>query len=135
MAFEKQFQQAIRDAVNRPSRKPFAWGGLAGYKQLSAIADGIRQLVDETPETHYLRRLLSQVERGLDTYRALAHDLAMAHDWLRRVAAVLQYPHPTDEAPADELTSAASPDTRPPQNSETWATTRFSSRLRAKRSC
>ena len=54
MALEKRFKQAIRDAVNRPSRKPFAWGGLTGYRQLSAIADGLRQLVDETPETHYL---------------------------------------------------------------------------------
>ena len=107
VAFEKQFQQAIRDAVSRPSRKPFAWGGLAGYKQLSAIADGIRQLVDETPETHLLRRLLSQVERALDTYRASAHDLATAHDWLRRIAAVLHYPHPTDEASSEDLTSDA----------------------------
>ena len=105
MALEKRFKQAIRDAVNRPSRKPFAWGGLAGYKQLSAIADGLRQLVDETPETHYLRRLLSQVERALNNYRTLAHDLAAAHDWLRRVAAVLRYRHSTDEASPEELTS------------------------------
>ena len=89
VALEKQLRQAIRDAVNRPSRKPFAWGGLAGYRQLCAIANGIRQLVDVTPETRYLRRLLSQVERALENYRALANDLAAAHSWLRRVAAVL----------------------------------------------
>lgn len=105
MALEKQFKQAIRNAVNRPSRKPFAWGGLVGYKQLSAIADGLRQLVDETPETYYLRRLLSQVERALNRYRALAHDLAAAHDWLRRVAAVLHYRHSTDDASSGDLTS------------------------------
>ncbi len=105
MALEKQFKQAIRDAVNRPSRKPFSWGGLAGYRQLSAIADGIRQLVDATPETRYLQRLLSQVERALENYRALANDLAAAHDWLRRVAAVLHYRHSADEAPSHGLTS------------------------------
>jgi hypothetical protein len=28
---------AIRDVVNRSTRKPFSWGGLAGYQQLEAI--------------------------------------------------------------------------------------------------
>jgi hypothetical protein len=103
VVLEKQLQQALRDALNRPSRKPFSWGGVAGYRQLSAIADGIRQLVDATPETRYLQRLLSQVERALENYRALAHDLATAHGWLRRVAAVLHYRHPADETPSAEL--------------------------------
>jgi len=105
VVLERQFKQAIRDAVNRPSRKPFAWGGLAGYRQLSAIADGIRQLVDATPETHYLRRLLSQVERALENYRALANDLAAAHGWLQRVAAVLHYRHTADAASSEGLSS------------------------------
>jgi hypothetical protein len=105
VALERQLKQAIRDAVNRPSRKPFAWGGLAGYRQLSAIAGGIRRLVDATPETRYLRRLLSQVERALENYRALANDLAAAHNWLRRVAAVLHYRLPADEASSEELSS------------------------------
>jgi hypothetical protein len=105
VALEQQLKQALRDAVNRPSRKPFSWGGLAGYRQLSAIADGIRHLVDETPETRYLRRLLSQVERALENYRALAHDLTAAHTWLRRVAAVLHYRHPADETSAAPLSS------------------------------
>lgn len=105
VALERQFKQAIRDAVNRPSRKPFSWGGLAGYRQLCAIADGMRQLVDATPETRYLQRLLSQVERALENYRPLANDLAAAHDWLRRVAAILHYRHPAGEAVSEELTS------------------------------
>ena len=106
MALERQFKQAIRDAVNRPSRKPFSWGGLAGYWQLCAIAYGIRRLVDTTPETRYLHRLLSQVERALENYQALANDLAAAHGWLRRVAAVLHYRHSADEVlPSEELTS------------------------------
>ena len=105
MALERQLQQAIRDAVHRPSRKPFSWGGSAGYQQLSAIADGIRQLVDETSETRYLRRLLSQVERALENYQALAKDLTAAHDRLRRVATVLHYPHPAGEASSEKLSS------------------------------
>jgi len=105
VALEKQLRQAIRDAVNRPSRKPFSWGGLAGYRQLCAIADGMRQLVDATPDTRYLRRLLAQVERALEDYRPLAADLAAAHDWLRRVAAVLHYRHPTDDTTSEGSTS------------------------------
>jgi muconolactone delta-isomerase len=105
VALERQLKQAIRDAVNRPSRKPFSWGGLTGYRQLSAIADGIRQLVDATQETRYLQRLLSQVERALGNYRALANDLAAAHSWLRRVAAVLHYRHPADKASSEDLSS------------------------------
>lgn len=107
LALERQLKQAVRDAVNRSSRKPFFWGGLAGYRQLSAIAVGIRQLVDETAETRYLHRLLSQVERALEKYRALAHDLAAAHDWLRRIAAVLHYPLPATQGSAEAPTSAS----------------------------
>lgn len=105
VALEKQFKQAIRDAVNRPSRKPFSWGGLAGYRQLSAVAKGIRLLVDDTPESAYLRRLLLQVERALDRYRSLAQDLEEAHCWLRRIAAVLHYRIPPDHASSEKLTS------------------------------
>ena len=107
LALERQLQRAIRDAVNRPSRKPYAWGGLDGYRQLSAIASGIRQLVDETAESCYLCQLLTQVERALENYRSLAQDLAAAHDWLRRIAAVLHYPLPTAQAPSAALTSAS----------------------------
>ena len=41
MEIEAQVRVAIRDAVNRPSRKPFYWGGLKGYEQLEAIAQAL----------------------------------------------------------------------------------------------
>lgn len=107
MALERQLKQAIRDAVNRPSRKPFSWGGLAGYRQLSAIADGIRQLVDETVETAYLRRLLSQTDRALETYRALAQDLEAAHGWFRDIADILHYRLPPEQSSSRTITSAS----------------------------
>jgi hypothetical protein len=105
VALEQSLKQAIRDAVNRPSRKPFSWGGLAGYRQLAAIADGMRQLVDETSETSYLHRLLSQVERALENYRALAQDLEAAHGWLRRIALVLHDCLPTEKTLATPSSS------------------------------
>ena len=89
---EGQVRVAIRDAVNRPSRKPFYWGGLAGYQQLQAIAHGLRSVPRGEKETAYLQQLAHQVERVLVRNRVLAHDLREAHDWLRRVAACLRYP-------------------------------------------
>jgi hypothetical protein len=102
---ENQFKRAIRDAVNRPSRKPFTWGGLVGYRQLAVIADAVQRLVDDTEETAYLRQLLSQVTRALAHNRTLAEDLHAAHTWLRRIASVLQYRSPGVEEVVDASTS------------------------------
>jgi hypothetical protein len=92
MAIEAQVRVAIRDALNRGSRKPFYWGGLAGYHQLAAIGQALRHVPDTEPETRYLRQLRSQLERAVERNRSLAQDLAEAHRWLRRIAACLRYP-------------------------------------------
>ena len=96
---QRQFRRAIRDAVHRPSRKPFCWGGLIGYRQLEAIALALRPLCDADKESTYLRRLLRQVDRVLERNRALVVDVQSAHIWLRDIAACLHYP-PDPAAPA-----------------------------------
>ena len=48
---ETQIRIAIRDAVNRSTRKPFVWGGLAGYQQLEAIDQALTQLTTMGPES------------------------------------------------------------------------------------
>lgn len=93
MEVEGEIRRAIRDAVNRPSRKPFHWGGLAGYQQLAAIGGALSQVRQEA-ETTYLHRLASQVNRAVETNRTLAHDLAQAHTWVRQIADCLRYPWP-----------------------------------------
>ena len=92
MTIEAQVRLAIRDALNRGSRKPFDWGGLAGYQQLAAIGQALRHVPDTEPETKYLCQLRFQVERAVERNRTLAQDLAEAHRWLRRIAACLHYP-------------------------------------------
>jgi hypothetical protein len=92
MAMEAEVRVAIRDAVNRPSRKPFYWGGLKGYEQLQAIAQALRSVPPEEPGTAYLQRLAMQVERALEKNRFLAQDVGKAHTWLRRIAECLRYP-------------------------------------------
>jgi len=83
---------AIRDAVNRSTRKPFAWGGLAGYQQLEAIDQALIQLITVDPESTYFQQLSQQVRRALDKNRTLAKNVQKAHQWLRQIAAVLRYP-------------------------------------------
>lgn len=78
--------------MNRNSRKPFFWGGLAGYQQLEAIAQALRQVTDPDQDSHYLQRLLRQVERVLSKNRSLAADVQAAHQGLRQIASCLRYP-------------------------------------------
>lgn len=104
MQVEAQVRVAIRDAVNRKSRKPFYWGGLKGYEQLEAIAKALGEVTYDGPETDYLRRLKERVERVVEAYRVDAEDLREAHTWLRQIADRLRYP-PSDFAPEPALTS------------------------------
>ncbi len=64
---------AIRDAVNRSTRKPFAWGGLAGYQQLEPIDQTLTQLTSMVPESAYFRQLSKQVKRTLKKNRSQAN--------------------------------------------------------------
>jgi len=83
---------AIRDAVNRSTRKPFAWGGLAGYQQLEAIDQALTQLTSVCPESAYFQQLSQQVKRALNKNRTLAKNVKEAHQWLRQIADCLRYP-------------------------------------------
>jgi hypothetical protein len=105
MEIEAQIRVAIRDAVNRKSRKPFYWGGMKGYEQLEAIAYALEKVPSDGPETGYLRRLKMRVDRVVEAYRVNVADLRDAHAWLRRIADCLRYP-PSDSAPDPSLTSA-----------------------------
>ncbi len=104
IAIEQQVRCAIRDAVTRTSRKPFTWGGLAGYDQLGAIAQALHRLPSDT-ETAYLRSLLAQLDRALDVNQPLADDIRAAHTELRRIADCLHYPPDGTPAPAVPTTS------------------------------
>jgi len=104
MTIEAQIRVAIRDAVNRKSRKPFYWGGLKGYEQLKAIAQALEEVPSGEPETSYLRRLKVKVDRVVDTYQVNVEDLKEAHTWLRRIADCLRYP-PSHSSPEPSLTS------------------------------
>ncbi len=102
---EAQVRVAIRDAVNRKSRKPFYWGGLECYEQLEAIIQALGEVPSDEVETGYLRQLKMRADRVVETYRVNVEDLRQAHTWLRRIADCLRYP-PSNSAPEPSLTSA-----------------------------
>lgn len=90
MEIESQFRLAIRDAVNRTTRKPFYWGGLKGYRQLETIAQALQSMpVTDHP---YFARLLRQVNRALENNRSLADTLNKTYGWFLDIAACLRYP-------------------------------------------
>jgi hypothetical protein len=101
LEIENQFRVAIRDAVNRPSRKPFYWGGLQGYRQLEAIG----QVLQAMPrvENAFFSRLIRQVDRTLEKNRSLAEELNRTHSWFLRIAACLRYP-PCSHPDASQIT-------------------------------
>lgn len=78
--------------MNRNSRKPFYWGGLAGYQQLEAIAQALHQVPDADGESRYLRQLIRRIDHVLTKNRTLAEGLQAAHQWLRQIAGCLRYP-------------------------------------------
>src|SRR3990172_7290436 len=100
MKIETQVRAAIRDTVNRASRKPFYWGGLKGYQQLEAIADVLHPMEGTSLENEFFQRLILQVDRTLAHNQALAAELEQAHTWLRKVATCLRYP-PTSYSEAE----------------------------------
>jgi hypothetical protein len=92
VAVETAIRQAIRDAVNRTSRKPFLWGGLRGYQQLEAIAQALQPVETGQPESAYLQSLLPPVKRVLEKNHLVAEDLKVAHQGLCQIALCLGYP-------------------------------------------
>jgi len=101
---EANIRAAVRDAVNRESRKPFYWGGLKGFQQLDAIAKVLHGMVGTPSETAYFQQLIKQVDRALEQNRELADGLQEAHTWLRKIAACLRYP-PRSYPDFDNVTS------------------------------
>lgn len=90
MEIEAQIRMAIRDAVNRTTRKPFYWGGLKGYRQLDSIAQALHSM--PVADHAYFSRLIRQVDRTLQNNRQLAEMIGQAFTWLLRIAACLRYP-------------------------------------------
>lgn len=91
MKIETQVRAAVRDTVNRASRKPFYWGGLKGYQHLETIADVLHCMEGLQVENEFFQLVIEQIDRTLTQNQALATELEQTHTWLRKVAACLRY--------------------------------------------
>lgn len=79
---------------------------MKGYRQLTAIAPVLHQLLTRDPENHYFRRLAKQVDRVLDKNRVLANNLEETHQGLGKIAACLRYPpskYPKEQITAEQV--------------------------------
>ena len=74
---ELQFRKAFQDALCRRSRKPSAFGGLAGYDQLHSLVCAL-QLQLPQGGSSYLHTLLAQGQRAVHDKADLAPDVRRA---------------------------------------------------------
>lgn len=90
------YRRAIRDALNRPSRKPFQCGGLRGYDQLVAIEQHLQQQRLRCGSDPYLLLLHDQVQRAVTMTATQAEQVRQMHAFLTRVEQYLaEVPRPS----------------------------------------
>jgi hypothetical protein len=79
------YRRAIRDALNRTSRKPFQCGGLRGYDQLVGIERHLQQQCTRSKRDPYLNRLHQRVQSALASTAAQAQQVRHVHTFLTQV--------------------------------------------------
>jgi hypothetical protein len=79
------YRRAIRDALNRSSRKPFQCGGLQGYDQLVGIHQHLSQRRLQSGPDPYLDRLHHDVQSALRATASQAEGVRQARVSLTRV--------------------------------------------------
>jgi hypothetical protein len=90
------YRRAIRDALNRPSRRPFRCGGLRGYDQLVGIERHLQQQRTRKGSDPYLNLLHDRVQRALAATRTEAEQVRQMHTFLTRVEHYLtEVPRPS----------------------------------------
>jgi hypothetical protein len=90
------YRRAIRDALNRSSRKPFQCGGLRGYDQLVGIERHLQQQCTCSKHDPYLNLLHQRVQSALAATVTQAEQVRQMHTFLTQVERYLaQVPRPT----------------------------------------
>lgn len=94
------YRRAIRDALTRPSRKPFCCGGLQGYDQLRGL---YQHLVAREQADPYLDELERRVQAALEATESQAEDVRQARTFLTEVEHYLaQVPRPQWKPDSEE---------------------------------
>jgi hypothetical protein len=87
------YRHAIRDAVNRSSRKPFQCGGLRGYDQLVGIDLHLQERQMRHGPDPYLDQLHQRVQNALRSAASQADQVRQTHAFLVQVERYLVKAH------------------------------------------
>lgn len=87
--FYGYYRRAIRDALSRPSRKPFRCGGLQGYDQLVGIEQYLSQQRLKGSLDPYLDQLHGCVQRALEATASRAQGVRQARACLTEMECYL----------------------------------------------
>lgn len=79
------YRRAIRDALSRPSRKPFQCGGLQGYDQLLGISQYLSQRRMQSGLDPYLDQIHHDVQCALRATASQAEGVRQARTFLMQV--------------------------------------------------
>lgn len=79
------YRHAIRNALNRSSRKPFQCGGLQGYDQLVGISQHLSQRGLQSGSDPYLNQLYHDVQNALRATASQAEGIRQARTFLTQV--------------------------------------------------
>jgi hypothetical protein len=106
------YRRAIRDALNRSSRKPFQFGGLRGYDQLVGIEQHLQQQRTHNGLDPYLNLLHDRVQRALASTVTQAEQVRQMHIFLTQVEHYLtEVPRPRKRSDQHE-TAVSAPGSR-----------------------
>ena len=97
--YYEYYRRAIRDALNRSSRKPFQCGGLRGYDQLVAIDRHLKQRHKAYGPDVYLEQLHKRVQNALQSAASQANQVRQMHALLIQVERYLAQAHSSGSKP------------------------------------
>jgi len=100
------YRRAIRDALNRSSRKPFQCGGLRGYDQLVAIDLHLRERRMQRGPDAYLDQLHARVQNALRPAASQATQVRQTHTFLVQVERCLDQAYRSGPKPDASQTDA-----------------------------
>lgn len=91
--YYRYYRRAIRDALNRSSRKPFQCGGLRGYDQLVGIERHLQERRLRYGPDAYLDQLHERVQNALLSTASWADQVRQMHTYLTQVEHYLDQMH------------------------------------------
>ena len=103
------YRRAIRDALNRSSRKPLQCGGLRGYDQLVGIDRHLQARRLQRGPDAYLDQLHQRVQSALRSAASQADQVRQTHVFLVQVERYLAQAHCSGPKPDTAQTNGATP--------------------------